>query len=166
MKTARGDERQQVLRAQSDHLNMVMQWRTAQTRMNHLSEDALRPGRKDNQHELFKVDVDACDEAKFRVPRNTSNAKALEAVWRPQLHLHGALSWGVVECYWILEGDVFKDSSTEATIFSYAMDAAMGELKKRGTSLPHHGVLEVGCSKCYFQFCMGIIEHPSLLWSK
>ena len=95
MKTARGDERQQVLRAQSDHLNMVMQWRTAQTRMNHLSEDALRPGRKDNQHELFKVDVDACDEAKFRVPRNTSNAKALEAVWRPQLHLHGALSWGV-----------------------------------------------------------------------
>ncbi|CAK9001875.1 unnamed protein product [Durusdinium trenchii] len=121
---------------------MVLQWRAAQTRFNHLSEDALRPGRKDNAHELFKVDIDAADEAKFRVPRNTSSAKALEGLWRPQLHLHGALFWGVAECYWILESDVPKDPGTEATIFAYAMDTAMEELKKRDTSLPHHCVLE------------------------
>lgn len=104
IKTARGDDRQQVLKAQSEHLDMVLQWRAAQTRFNHLSEDALRPGRKDNAHELFKVDIDAADEAKFRVPRNTSSAKALEGLWRPQLHLHGALFWGVscpiLMCMW------------------------------------------------------------------
>ena len=53
------------------------------------------PGRVDNADEALKVDLDACDEAKFRLPRNTSNAKSLEGMWRPQLHLHGGIAWGV-----------------------------------------------------------------------
>lgn len=64
--------------------------------MNHLSEDACRANRRDNLDEFIKVDIDACDEAKFKVPRNTASAKTLAATWRPQLHLHGCIAWGVL----------------------------------------------------------------------
>ena len=95
IKTARGDERAAVMKAQEVHINMVRQYRCAQTRMNHMSEDATKPGRKDNFDEFIKIDIDACDEAKFKCPRNIANAKNLERLWRPQLHLHGSLIWGV-----------------------------------------------------------------------
>lgn len=85
------------MKAQEVHINMVRQYRCAQTRMNHMSEDATKPGRQDNYDEFIKVDIDACDEAKFKCPRNVSNAKSLERLWRPQLHLHGSLIWGVSE---------------------------------------------------------------------
>ena len=57
---------------------MVRQFRCAQTRMNHMSEDAVKAGRQDNYDDFIKVDLDACDEAKFKCPRNTSNAKCLD----------------------------------------------------------------------------------------
>ena len=95
IREARGDQRAQVLRAQQDHINCVRQFRTCQTRMNALSEDATKPGRRDNLDEFLKIDLDACDEAKFKLPRNTASAKSLEKLWRPQLHLHGSLIWGV-----------------------------------------------------------------------
>ena len=95
IKSARGDERAAVLKAQELHIGTVRQYRCAQTRINHMSEDAVKAGRADNHDEFIKVDIDACDEAKFKCPRNTSNAKSLEGNWRPQLHLHGALVWGV-----------------------------------------------------------------------
>ena len=95
IKSARGDERAAVMKAQESHIGMVRQYRCAQTRINHMSEDAVKAGRRDNYDEFIKVDIDACDEAKFKCPRNTSNAKSLEGNWRPQLHLHGSLVWGV-----------------------------------------------------------------------
>ena len=95
IKTARGDERAAVMKAQEAHINMVRQYRCAQTRMNHMSEDATKPGRRDNFDEFIKIDIDACDEAKFKCPRNMANSKNLERLWRPQLHLHGSLIWGV-----------------------------------------------------------------------
>ena len=101
---ARGDERAQVLRAQQAHISCVRQFRTAQTRMNHLSEDATKPGRRDNLDEFLKIDIDACDEAKFKLPRNTANSKSLEKLWRPQLHLHGSLIWGVPCITYCFEG--------------------------------------------------------------
>ena len=95
IKTARGDERAAVMKAQEVHISMVRQFHCAQTRMSHMSEDAVKAGRQDNYDDFIKVDLDACDEAKFKCPRNTSNAKCLDGVWRPQLHLHGSLVWGV-----------------------------------------------------------------------
>lgn len=94
IKTARGDDRAAILKAQEVHISNVRQYRTTQTRMGHMSETATKPGRRDNLDEFIKLDVDACDEAKFKVPRNTSKSKSLEHLWRPQLHLHGALVWG------------------------------------------------------------------------
>lgn len=83
------------MKAQELHIGTVRQYRCAQTRINHMSEDAVKEGRTDNYDEFIKVDIDACDEAKFKCPRNTSNSKSLEGNWRPQLHLHGSLVWGV-----------------------------------------------------------------------
>ena len=91
---ARGNERSQVLEAQRKHIEMVRNFRVLQTRSNHLSEQATKPGRVDNQDEFLKVDLDACDESKFKCPRNVSNAKSLDNMWRPQLHLHGGIAWG------------------------------------------------------------------------
>ena len=82
----------------------------------------MKPGRLDNADqflkvdldacEFLKVDLDACDEAKFKVPRNTCNAKNLERLWRPQLHLHGAVVWGatfLISCSMLIFEIIFLD---------------------------------------------------------
>ncbi|CAL1166954.1 unnamed protein product [Cladocopium goreaui] len=130
------------MKAQEVHINMVRQYRCAQTRMNHMSEDATKPGRKDNFDEFIKIEIDACDEAKFKCPRNIANAKNLERLWRPQLHLHGSLIWGVAECYYVMEPDIPKDASTEATILCKALDDAADLLRQRSTSMPGNLILE------------------------
>lgn len=197
------------MKAQDEHIGAVRQFRTAQTRMNHMSEDASKAGRRDNADEFIKVDLDACDEAKFKCPRNVSNSKSLEKLWRPQLHLHGSLVWGVswpivfhikgfvcrcllmfarnslwivcvvsgtvvlivcfrhgcpwsifdiqvkmtthfalqvAECFYVLDPDIAKDASTEATILAKSLDDANEILRQRSTSMPGNLILEAWSS--------------------
>ena len=48
---------------------------------------------EDPSRSLVKIDVDFCDQAKFKCPRNVDSSKATESLWRPQLHLGGCLVW-------------------------------------------------------------------------
>ena len=50
----------------------------------------------------------------------------------------------VCECYFILEPDIPKDSSTEVTCILRAIDHAAGILRRKGIRMPEHLVLEVG----------------------
>ena len=80
-------EKDQLLHAQSQHIATVRDYRLTQMRYANLSEEP--------DSGIMKIDVDFCDQAKFRVPRNTASSKATESLWRPQLHLGGCLVWGV-----------------------------------------------------------------------
>ena len=73
-------------------MDMVKQWRLAQTLLNHLSGSFSKTG--DNSYGVWKLDIDGCDESKFKVPRNTPSAKSLDKCWRPQLHLEATILWG------------------------------------------------------------------------
>jgi hypothetical protein len=44
---------------------------------------------------FLKLDIDGADQAKFRIPRNLDSSKALDNLWRPQLHVTGVIIWGV-----------------------------------------------------------------------
>ena len=70
-----------------EHIGMVRDYRLTQSRYASLSEDP--------SSSLVKIDIDFCDQAKFKCPRNVDSSKATESLWRPQLHLGGALVWGV-----------------------------------------------------------------------
>lgn len=48
----------------------------------------------------------------------------------------------VVECYFVLEPDVPKDSSTEVTCIMKALDHAAAILKSRGCPMPPHLIIE------------------------
>ena len=50
----------------------------------------------------------------------------------------------VAECYYILDADIAKDSSTEASIVAKALDDANAVLQQRNTAMPGHLALEVG----------------------
>ena len=84
---------EKILQAQRHHLQLVKEYRCVQTRYSHMSEGSCRDS-SENASGLLKLDVDFCDQSKFKVPRNTSSSKTLESLWRPQLHLGGCLVWG------------------------------------------------------------------------
>ena len=50
----------------------------------------------------------------------------------------------VAECYYVLEPDIAKDASTEATILCKALDDAKEILRQRSTTMPGNMILEVG----------------------
>ena len=92
-------EEKALLKAQSEHIEMVKSWRMTQTRLNRLARAAAQEGVHCNNGDQFlKMDIDGCDESKFRTPRNVLSSKATEKLWRPQLHLEGVLIHGV-PCY-------------------------------------------------------------------
>ena len=72
------------------------------------------------------------DQAKFRAPRNTSNAKAMKDFWRPTLHTVGMIVWGLLEVYVLMEPDIAKDSSMQITMLCLALEFAIEALAKKG----------------------------------
>ena len=90
-------QRADVLEAQRQHLANIMQYRKVQTRLNCMSEEstAVGGGGTGSTAGVLKMDLDYCDQSKFRVPRNVSSSKNLDNLWRPQISLGGCLIWGV-----------------------------------------------------------------------
>ena len=80
------EERDNLMRAQTEHIGMVRDYRLTQSRYASLSEDP--------SSSLVKIDIDFCDQAKFKCPRNVDSSKATESLWRPQLHLGGGVGVG------------------------------------------------------------------------
>ena len=85
------------MEAQRVHLANVMAYRKIQSRLCHMSEQSTgaESGISAPGGGVLKLDMDFCDQSKFRVPRNCSSSKSLDNLWRPQISLGSALVWGV-----------------------------------------------------------------------
>ncbi|CAE7199728.1 unnamed protein product [Symbiodinium microadriaticum] len=137
-------QRADVLEAQRQHLANIMQYRKVQTRLNCMSEEstAVGGGGTGSTAGVLKMDLDYCDQSKFRVPRNVSSSKNLDNLWRPQISLGGCLIWGVVECYFLYEADMVKNPGTEFSMLAMGLDEAKAVLTARGTRMPQHLIIE------------------------
>ena len=66
--------------------------------------------------------MDGMDQAKFRCPRNICNAKELESLWRPVLHVTGVLTEGIGDFYYIAEADCKKNSDMNCQCLSLVLE--------------------------------------------
>ena len=99
------EEKTCVADALQAHHQLVFADRTTDSRASALSTASCRPGSAINGR-LLKIDLDGCDQAKFRCPRNLASSKRFEALWRPQLHFTGIIMHGLAELYLISDPDV------------------------------------------------------------
>ena len=89
-------ERDQLEHAQSEHIRNVRHYRSAQSRLNTMSEISTAGGQGGSSASILKLDIDGLDQSKTRYPRlNSINPKSLSGVWRPQIHVLGCIVWGV-----------------------------------------------------------------------
>ena len=80
-------ERAEIMAARSRHLSSMLSARDLEMRENKMSEASCEGGCSFLGH-ILKIDMDGMDQAKFRAPRNISNAKAMKDLWRPTTHTH------------------------------------------------------------------------------
>lgn len=88
------------------HLRSVFMDRAMDARYAKLSQESALGNLVDGT--VLSIAMDGMDQAKFKCPRNVVNAKELESLWRPVLHVTGALVEGVGEFYFIAESDSKK----------------------------------------------------------
>ena len=91
---------------------------------------------------VLKIDMDGMDQAKFKAPRNISNAKNMQDLWRPSIHVVGILIWGLIEAYVLMEPDIPKDSSMQITMLCLALNFARQRLTAKGMDMPLHLVVQ------------------------
>ena len=87
---------------------------------------------------LLSMCIDAMDAAKFRCPRNISASKEFQALWRPELHLVGCLSIGLIEEYFLSDPDMPKNSSYICHLVAHALDECARHLAQAGKAMPAH----------------------------
>ena len=82
--------------------------------------------------------------AKFKVPRcpEMFASKEYERCWRPSCHSVCAIAHGIVECYYVMNGDLKKDSNMNITLINRTIDIAMAVLQDRGVQPPEHLCLQ------------------------
>ena len=115
--------------------------RNASVRTNHMAEQhAKRYNEHDGQDLCGECTIDGMDQAKFKCPRNMASNADFDPLWRPQLHLVGAIWHGVVEAYYIMGPDVPKDSNMASTVFARTIDVGR-EMLPPGTKLPHSFII-------------------------
>ncbi len=125
-----------ILGVRDRHLSSMFADRDVEMKLDELSNASCKEGCSFCGR-ILKVDIDGMDQAKFKAPRNISNADSLKDLWRPALHVVGILIWGLIEAYVLMEPDVPKDSNMQL-----ALQLAYHALLKRGLSMPLHLVFQ------------------------
>lgn len=85
--------------------------------------------------DLLSICIDAMDAAKFRCPRNVSATKEFASLWRPELHLLGAIN-PLTEHYFICDTDLRKDANLQITVLSAVLESAFHRLQQAGREMP------------------------------
>lgn len=72
---------------------------------------------------LCCCNIDGMDQSKFKIPRvatriSGSTSKLFQRLFRPTLHVSGAWCHGHILNFWVADGDLRKDSSTQQEILS------------------------------------------------
>ena len=116
------EEKADYEREKQEHLNETTMDREISMRSSLLSEEAARNPNSDGLNQLLKLTLDGMDQAKFRCPRNLQSSGELKDLWRPTLHLTGAILHGWMEAYFILPADSAKDANMECTVTARVLD--------------------------------------------
>lgn len=122
------EERMQIGRRKQEHIDEILADRAVTGRSISISEHDARKPNEDGHDQLMTITIDGMDQAKFKVPRNLASSADFESLWRPPLHVTGAIAHGHLESYFILDTDVAKDSNMNATIMSRMMDLVKEKL--------------------------------------
>lgn len=123
-KAACEDHVRQIQNAHSSHVKAVMLDRNMDTSCEQLGSDSVQINATlPREQALLNWTQDGMDQAKFRVPRNTSMAKALSDAWRPQVQANGLIMDGVGKFLFLMDQDIGKSSDLQCTVTTRALEA-------------------------------------------
>ena len=122
------EERLAVGERKLEHVNMVMADREVSVRSNMMAERDAKCWSPDGVDQTVKITIDGMDQAKFKVPRNTKSTAEFESLWRPSLHVCGAICHGHLEAYFIMSSDIPKDANMNCTVIARVLDLVKEKL--------------------------------------
>ena len=133
------DDRAKVEAAHEAHIMTIMRDRFAISRMDEIARKSL--------HGIVPVatllqqvamTIDGMDQAKFRVPRwkFKNTPKELESLFRPCLHVHGAIIPGCLETFYICEPDLPEDANLQCTCMGRSLHLVATLSAKKGITMP------------------------------
>ena len=158
--TAASDQ-SSILEAYRQHLASQAKDRAVAAQIAHKSRRAMLGEAPDS---VLYLTIDGMDQAKFRVPRNTSQSKDLSGRQRPQLHCVGSIVEGLVDSYFFNDSRVSKDSNLQITLTARTLGVVTDILRGRpGVSLPRHLVIQSdnaageGKNQTVMKFCAWLV---------
>lgn len=84
--------------------------------------------------------VDGMDQAKYKVPRvRCRQSKTFQKLWRPSLHVIGALAHSCGVWFYVSDEDLRKDAATQAEVISRTLD----DILAHHNCLPHGLALQM-----------------------
>ena len=120
----------QIQSAQSNHVHSVMKDRSCDAQSEQLGRDSVGTTSTGcplvtRQNAVLNWTQDAMDQAKFRVPRQIVQAKALSQAWRPQLAAHGLIFDGVPggKVLFLVDQDIGKSANLQCCVTARALEA-------------------------------------------
>lgn len=150
-----------VLAAYRLHLASQAADRTVAAQLAHNSRRAMLG---ETTSAALYMTMDGMDQAKFRVPRNTSQSKDLSGRQRPQLHCVGAIVEGLADLYFFNDSRVGKNANLQVTLTARTLGVVTEILCGRpGVSLPRHLVIQSdnaageGKNQIVMKFCAWLV---------
>ena len=116
------EDRLRVGLEKRQHVEDVLADRNVSVRGNEIAERDAQCPSEDGLDKMLKVQIDGMDQAKFRCPRNLASSAEWDSHWRPQLHVVGALVWGHLEAFFIMDTDQPKDANMNCTVISKVLE--------------------------------------------
>ncbi len=142
------EERVEATLKYRNHIRQVLRDRQLDTRLDGLIELAISSS---SCPEALKIDIDAMDQAKFKVPRNLCSSKLWESCWRPRIHCFSIIIAGLLEVFVLQDELVSKGSNNEISLIVKAISLAKAELDRLGLPMPAHLPLRVLPMQCSFR---------------
>lgn len=129
---ASAEDKAQIDAELTEHLNTVKLDRKVNTRGNHAAsqiKNFLSDGR---HHGIAKIMVDGMDQQKFCLPRAKRLCGTSEygKCWKPNVHVTGAILFGVCDFFFLLPMDNAKDSSMQCSVLSRVLDVGRTKLQE------------------------------------
>lgn len=133
------EEKLAIVQKKKDHIGQIMADREVSVRCSHMSEKAAQEKSMDGMGQVLKLTIDGMDQAKFKCPRFSTPTAEWEGLFRPSLHVVGAIAHGHAEMVFIMDADQPKDSNMVCTVLSRILDIVHDTVQ----ILPRHLILSV-----------------------
>ena len=119
--------------------------RKVNVRGNLMAEKDAQSPSSDGVEQVLKITIDGMDQAKFRCPRNLASSAGFSNLWRPQIHVAGAIVWGHLECYFLMQPDQPKDANMECSILARCLDLVWEKIQREspGAKLPRTLIVQI-----------------------